>query len=368
MNRTPYRIRSAAAPVLLLAALATQAASAFASGAPASGQPVKAPVDAGELLVGNKSADTLWRLSLADGRKLGEAPTAPAPHEIAVSPDGALAVVSEYGRQAPGNTLGVYDTADGRLLRRIDLGTHTRPHGLRFAASGKQLLVTTEGSDALLVVDIDGKTERAIDLGPGKGHMVALSHDGKVAYVSKVGAGTVVRVDLADGGTLEKPAGAGAEGIAVAADGRVWVSNREEGSVTVHDPATLDVLDTLASDGFPIRIGFTPSGRHALVTNARAATLAVFDTVTRKPVALVELAQPGTEYRETLLGRAALPIGAIADPSGARVYVAISGGNEVAVVDTASWTVVERWPTGDEPDALGIVESEVSAPARGEAK
>jgi len=352
MSRTPFRRRIAAARVLLVAALATHAFGAHAQ--------------AGELLVGNKSADTLWRLSLADGRKLGEAPTAPGPHEIAVSPDGRQAVVSEYGRQSPGNTLGVYDTADGRLLRRIDLGTHSRPHGMRYQADGKRLLVTTEGSDALLVVDTAGKLERAIDIGPGKGHMVALSADGKIAYVSKVGAGTVVRVELADGSTLEKPAGGGAEGIGVATDGSVWVSNREDGTVTVHDPATLDVLDTLDSDGFPIRVGFTPSGRHALVTNARAATLAVFDTVKRTPVALVPLAKPGTVYRETMLGRAALPIGAIADPSGERVYVAISGGNEIAVIDTTTWTVVERWPTGDEPDALGIVES--GAPVREEAR
>ncbi|WP_238389727.1 gluconolaconase [Pseudoxanthomonas koreensis] len=318
---------------------------------------VQAPVAAGELLVGNKSADTLWRLSLEDGRKLGEAPTAPGPHEIAVSPDGTLAVVSEYGRQAPGHTLGVYGTDTGTLLRRIDLGVHGRPHGMRFEADGRHLLATTEASDALLRVDLDGKVERVFDLGPGKGHMVALSADGATAYVSKVGAGTVVRVDLADGAVLEKPAGAGAEGIGIAPDGTVWVSNREAGTVTVHDPATLDALDTLDSAGFPIRVGFTPSGRHALVTNARAATLAVFDTVSRKPVARVELARPGVEYRETMPGRAALPIGAIADPSGQRVYVAISGGNEIAVVDTASWKVVERWPTGDEPDALGIVPS-----------
>ena len=43
-------------------------------------------VPAAELLVGNKAADTLWRLSLEDGRRLGEASTAPGPHEIAVSP------------------------------------------------------------------------------------------------------------------------------------------------------------------------------------------------------------------------------------------------------------------------------------------
>ena len=313
------------------------------------------PAKAAELLVGNKAADTLWRLSLEDGRRLGEAPTAPGPHEIAVSPDGRRVVVSEYGRQAPGHTLGVHDAASGTRLRQVELGTHTRPHGMRFLDDGR-LLVTTEGSDALLVVDVaTGKVERAIDIGPGKGHMVALAGGGKVAYVSKVGAGTVVRIDLGSGEVLEKPAGAGAEGIAVATDGSVWVSNREDGTVTVHDPATLDVLDTLDSEGFPIRVVFTPSGRHALVTNARAATLAVFDAVSRTPVALVDLARPGATYRETMLGRAALPIGAIADPSGRRVYVAVSGGNEIAVVDTASWTVVERWPTGEEPDALGIV-------------
>ena len=326
-------------------------------------------VPAAELLVGNKAADSLWRLSLEDGRRLGEASTAPGPHEIAVSADGRLAVVSEYGRQAAGHTLGVHDAASGKRLRQVDLGTHTRPHGLRFLGDAHRLLVTTEGSDALLLVDVDaGEVERAIDIGPGKGHMVALAADGKVAYVSKVGAGTVVRIDLGSGEVLEKPAGAGAEGIAVATDGSVWVSNREDGTVTVHDPATLDVLDTLDSEGFPIRVVFTPSGRHALVTNARAATLAVFDAVSRTPVALVELARPGAAYRETMLGRAALPIGAIADPSGRRVYVAVSGGNEVAVVDTATWTVVARWPTGDEPDALGIVATGASAPARGNGK
>lgn len=308
----------------------------------------------GTLLVGNKSGDSLWQLSLADGRRLGEAATAPAPHEIVVSHDGRTAVVSEYGRDTPGNTLGVYDTHSGTLLRRIDLGRHTRPHGMRFSHDGEHVLVTTEGSDALLQVDLAGKVARAFDIGPGKGHMVALSPDGRHAYVSKVEAGTLARVQLADGEVLEKPAGAGAEGIAVATDGSVWVSNREAGTVTVHDPETLDVLATLDSPGFPIRVTFSADGVHALVTNARAATLGVFSVRARRPLAVVPLAEPGVEYRETMLGRAALPIGAIADPDGSRVYVAVSGGNQIAVVDAGSWKVVERWPTGDEPDALAV--------------
>ena len=46
---------------------------------------------AAELLVGNKSADTVWRLSLRDGRRIGEFRTGEAPHEIAVAPDGRSA-------------------------------------------------------------------------------------------------------------------------------------------------------------------------------------------------------------------------------------------------------------------------------------
>ncbi|WP_407354472.1 gluconolaconase [Luteimonas sp. R10] len=311
----------------------------------------------GELLVGNKSDDTVWRLDLADGRRLGEAATAHGPHEIAVSPDGRVAVVSGYGgQQRPGSTLTRIDTASGKATGEIDLGAHARPHGMRFTPDGERLLVTTEASGALLVVDpVAGEVERVIGIGDGGGHMVALSRDGGVAYVSKIAAGSVVRVDLADGSTLERPAGAGAEGIELAPDGTVWVSNREAGTVTVHDPDTLEVLDTLESAGFPIRVAFTADGRHALVTNARAATLAVFDAASREPVATVALAEPEATYRETMLGRAALPIGVIAGPDGSRIYVAVSGGNEIAVIDRRTWRVVERWKTGNEPDALGIV-------------
>jgi len=342
---------ASAFPLRLAASLIALGAFAVHAGDAAAGT----PGPSGSLLVGNKSADTLWRLSLADGQRLGEAATAPAPHEIVVSRDGRIAVVSEYGHREPGHTLGVYDAHGGQLLRRIDLGRNTRPHGMRFTADGAYVLVTTEGSDALVKVDLEGRIAREFDIGPGKGHMVALSPDGRHAYVSKVEAGTVARVELATGEVLEKPAGDGAEGIAVARDGSVWVSNREAGTVTVHDPETLDMVAMLDSPGFPIRVTFTADGLHALVTNARAATLGVFSVRDRAPVAVVPLAEPGVEYRETMLGRAALPIGAIADPDGSRVYVAISGGNQVAVVDTAKWKVVQRWDTGNEPDALAIV-------------
>ena len=313
---------------------------------------------ADELLVGNKSGDSVWRLSPRDGRKTGEFRTGEAPHEIAVAASGRFALVSNYGRETSGNSLSVLDLVGGKPTRRIDLGEHGAPHGLRLLPGDRRALVTTEGSASVLVVDVaSGKMERVIDVGGGTGHMLALSPDSKFAYVTKINAGTVSRIDLASGlKTHERVAGKGAEGVAVSPDGReVWVTNRGDGTITVHDPATLAVRRRMSSKGFPVRVVFTGDGRHALVVNAGAANMAVFDARTKLRIATVELAEAGVEYKQTMLGSAALPIGVVVDPVRPRAYVAISGGDQVAVIDTRDWKVLERWPTGREPAALGLV-------------
>ena len=134
----------------------------------------------------------------------------------------------------------------------------------------------------------------------------------------------------------------------------VWVTNRASDTVSIVDAQTVELLATLESPGFPIRVAMTPDGRQALVTNARAATLSVFDVASRELVATVEIADPDGDYQPTLLGDSALPIGVLVHPDGGRAFVAISGSNQVAVVDTTSWDVVALWQTGREPDALGI--------------
>lgn len=316
------------------------------------------PLSAAELLVGNKSADTVWRLSLKDGRRIGEFRTGDAPHEIAISPDGRTAVVTNYGSVKSGNTLSVLDLVGGRPTRHVDLGQHSAPHGLRFLSDGRRVVATTEASASVLVVDVEaGEVLKAIDVGDGTGHMLALSPDERFAYVTKIAAGTLSRIDLVAGTkTHERPAGKGAEGVAVRPDGaEVWVTNREDGTVTVHDPSTLAVRRRMSSKGFPIRVVFSADGTQAFVTNARAATLSVFNARSKLPVATVALSREGIEYEATMLGRAALPIGVVVAGDRPRAYVAISGGDRIAVIDTQRWQVIDYWVTGREPDALGIV-------------
>jgi DNA-binding beta-propeller fold protein YncE len=107
--------------------------------------------------------------------------------------------------------------------------------------------------------------------------------------------------------------------------------------------------------GFPIRVAMTPDGRHALVTNARAATLSVFDIRERTLAATSRSRIPSRSTSRRSSGTPPCRSASRSNPDGERAFVAVSGANEVAVIETETWEVVDRWATGREPDALGVI-------------
>ncbi len=60
------------------------------------------PLAAQSLVITNKQDATASIISLGDGRTVATLPTGEGPHEVAVSPDGKLAVVTDYGAQVAG--------------------------------------------------------------------------------------------------------------------------------------------------------------------------------------------------------------------------------------------------------------------------
>jgi YVTN family beta-propeller protein len=312
----------------------------------------------GRLLVVNKGESTVSVIAVADGSEVARVPTGHAPHEVAVSPDGRLAVVTNYGTgQQPGNTLTVIDLQLLEPAATIDLGEQRRPHGIAWHPDGRHVVVTTEGNGTLTVVDVAARrVAAAIPTGANVSHEVALTPDGSRAFVANIGSGSVTVIDLAQREVIRSiPTGRGAEGVAVTPDGReVWVSNRAENTVTVLDARSLEVLATLPSADFPIRVTFTPDGARALVTNARSAELRVFDTATREVVASVPIRAPVLEGRAQVIAfeGSAAPIGVLGDPDGRHVYVAAASADAVAVVDLAEGAVVRLIAVGREPDGL----------------
>jgi len=301
------------------------------------------------LIVGNKAADTAGFVDLRAGEMVTTRPTGGGPHEVAISPDGRTAAVVAYGGQgAPGRTVHLYEAATAAPIKTIDLGEHTRPHGIAWLPGGRRFVATTEGSGHLVIVDAEaGEVIGAIATGEPGSHMVALAPDGGRAYVANLGSASFSVIDLADRRRLATvPAEEGSEGIAVTPDGaEIWVSNREADSVLVFDAETLARKTEIATGSFPIRVAISPDGTHAVVSNAREGSLTVIDVRSKEVIRTVAL--------EASDGGNGVPVTVLFHPDGDRLFAALTRAAEIAIVDTGDWRQTGRIAAGEGSDGLG---------------
>jgi len=314
----------------------------------------------GTLLVVNKSDNTLSMLNPVTGQSLAVLPTGDGPHEVAVSPDGVLALVSNYGPALqPGNSLTVVDIPAAKVVATIDLGDYRRPHGLNWLPDNRHALVTVEDNRAVVVVDVANRQViSAIETGQPVSHMLAIDPAGKYGYIANIGSGSISMVDIANG--LLKAThkvGEGTEGIALSPDGRqLWATNRESDTVVVLDPATLDILATLDSAGFPLRVAVSPDGQEALVSRANAGRIEFFDTQTLQSSGEIRMpwhySLANGRWLGGWLGYRPLPIGIMYHPDGKSAYVANSYAGYIAVIDTVTRQVTGTLQAGAEPDGM----------------
>ncbi len=316
----------------------------------------------GTLIVLNKSDHTASLIDVVTRKNITILPTGTAPHEVAVSPDGKLAVVANYGTgQSPGNTLTLLNIAEKKKVKDINLGEYRRPHGIVWLAK-QTIAVTAEANKAFLLVNIDtGTILHAISTDQNTSHMVELALQGERAFVTNIGSGTTTVIDLKEKKWLMNiETGAGAEGIACSPDGKeIWVTNRGANTLSVIEVASLKVVATLESRSFPIRVKFTPDGKFALVSNAQSGDLAVFDAKGKKEVRRVKMEfSPVVDADQRLFGnqfgQSPVPVGILIDPTGTFAFVANTQADIVTMVDLREWKIVDRLVAGKEPDGLGF--------------
>lgn len=315
------------------------------------------------LVVANKSDHTVDLIDVSTGKSVATLETGRAPHEVAGSPDGKLAVVANYGdRHNPGSSLTVIDLDSRKVVRTIDLGKHQRPHGLAWLADSR-VAVTTEGSAHLLVVNVEkGTIVGEIPTGQNVSHMVAVTPDLRRGFIANIGSGSATVVDLVEGRKLRDiETAAGAEGIAVRpGSGEVWVTNREADTISVIDAESLEIKATIECPGFPIRIAFTPEGHHALVSAARSGEVVRIDAKQRKELARRKLdftKAPDAARRlfGDQFGESPVPVGLVIAPDGKSAYVAATQSDVVAVIDSVTLEVLDLIRAGREPDGMAFL-------------
>ena len=302
------------------------------------------------LVVVNKTDHQVALVDPATYATVAKVPTGKGPHEVAVSPDGRFAYVSDYGsfmlssgggQQPSGNSITVVDLKQRKAQATWALGQYTQPHGIWVSRDGKLVWVTVEGSQTVLELEASsGKVLHAWKTGQRTSHMVVPTPDEKKLYVANIGSGSVTIVERATGKVTSVPTGAGAEGVDVSPDGReVWVSNRAADNISILSVASDRILATLPSGGqVPIRLKFTPDGKQVLVSNARSNRVVIFDAQTRQKTGEVEVGSA--------------PIGLLITPDGRRAFVANTDSHHVTVIDLSSRQVVKTFPTGQEPDGM----------------
>jgi YVTN family beta-propeller protein len=151
-------------------------------------------------------------------------------------------------------------------------------------------------------------------------------------------------LSLPSGKVLGEIAGTeGVHGVAFAQDLKLgFTSNGKANSVTVFDLDTLAIKQQVpVSGGNPDAILYVPETRTIYTFNGKSANVSVIDVATMRETATIAVS-----------GR---PEFAVSDHHG-RIYLNIEDKGELAVIDTASRSVVARWPLAgcEEPTGLAL--------------
>ncbi len=297
------------------------------------------------LLVLNKAEATLAIVDPAAMKVIGKVPTGTGPHEIAVSADGKLAFVANYGAQQPGNTISIIDVPSQKELKRSDLGPLRRPHGI--TEHGGKIWFTAEANKAIARLD---PQSQAVDWLMGTGqdatHMLVIAADGKV-FTANIASNTISVIEPGEREgqwrITQISVGKGPEAIDLSPDGKeLWTAHSQDGGVSIIDVAGKNVKQTLPTlTKRSNRLKFTPDGKLVLISDLDGGELIMLDAATRK------------ERKRLKLGN--MPEGILIQPDGSRAYVATAQSGEVVIIDLKTLEPVGRIHTGRGPDGMAWI-------------
>ena len=301
----------------------------------------------GTVIVANQESDSVTLIDLARMEAYRNVDVVGDPHEVAVSPDGTRAMVTNYaGFTDRHNKLSLISIPSGITLKTIDLGEYSMPHDVEWV-NDSQVVTTAEFNNALLLVNVDsGEIERVFDTGKEGSHMLSLSQDRTRLYSSNMAGGTVSVFDFESGSKIRDIiTGEETEGVGVTPDGRwVWAGNRAQDTVSIIGTESLQLVKTLDSPGFPYRVEFTPNGKYALVPHATSGSLMVGDVANKSVIKYIALQMTQVDNPSTA--------GVFPHPDNLHAFVTVRNDNSVLVLNLESGETIGRVEVQESPDGV----------------
>jgi YVTN family beta-propeller protein len=301
----------------------------------------------GWLLVANKGNNAIGIIDPAAGRQVAEvAEGGVTGHELIASPDGKLAYVPIYGNSGvgqpgtDGSNMVVIDLASRKVVGNLDFGKGVRPHCARFGPNG-MLYVSTELEHAIAIIDPARlKIVGSIPTGQPESHMFVLTRDGRRAYTSNVGPGTVSVLDVEARKTLAIiPVSGQVQRIALSVDdSMVFTSDVTKPQLAVIDTATNKVKTWIPMPGLGYGSAPTADGKWLLVALPLVNQLAVVDLREMKVARTIDVP---THPQEVLV-----------TPDQKMAYVSSDQTGKVAAISLSDWKVTSLIDAGKGADGL----------------
>jgi YVTN family beta-propeller protein len=209
--------------------------------------------DGKSLVIGDTTGNALFFLDPRTGAVQRQV-TVSDPYQLTFSPDGRWLTITGLAR----NQVDVYDAATMQLVHRIPASA--MPSHINYSPDSSMAFISLQESDSLMAIEpASGKVLWKSRV--GKTPAGVLWHDGKV-LVGLMGQDGVAVVDPVDG-HVERfiRTGRGAHVLVSPSDGSVlYVTNRVDGTISVLDPRTLDVMRSIKVPGGPDDMDFAPDG------------------------------------------------------------------------------------------------------------
>ncbi|MDC0231075.1 hypothetical protein OAK19_03845 [Aureispira] len=279
------------------------------------------------------------------------------PHEAITTINQEYIIVSEFGKNnKPGNSLHVISTLSNKVTKEIDLKNNTFPHGLALTKFKDQILVTSEGTNSLLVVNVkSGEIEKQISTLQKGTHMVVAHPFEPIAYCANIESGSLSVINYKEGELIKNiKCGAGTEGITISLDGReVWVGNVVDNTIDIIDTEKLIIKTTIQEHLGPCRLATTVDGENIAAVSPQTGSLVLYDTKTKELNNKIQF--PGlSNIIDKLINGTSLPVGLLFHPEYPFLFVTNSNVDKTAVISTESWEIIGSFPVGDIPDGMAL--------------
>ncbi len=363
-------VRLTALATLMAAALGAPPAFALDDGATA-GRYVFVP---------NRGSADIAVIDTRTDRLVGRVNVGNVPHQVVVSDTLGKFVASN----TKDNTISIVDLAT--LKTGATMRLDVEPEHMEISPNGWLLAVGNIGAGTVSLISLKENRELARVQGLFEPHNLTFSPDGSLLYVANLGANHVSVIDVAEASVINEipvadPTALAARGggdsaefqgiinVTKTPDGRLgFAVHGESGALAVIDLRTQRRIKSLKLGHLPWRAYATADGRYMLVPNNGDGTVSVISTASLEVVATLPGAEDmtgvNTGWFETTafvisrgedkvvvldlvemrkVGEIALPQSpetGVVTPDGSKLYIALSGSNRVAVIDTRARKIV----------------------------